>query len=350
MRDARSLSVGSLFSGIGGMDLGFERAGFSIAWQCEIDPFCRKVLAKHWHGIPCHEDVKNVSARSVPGVDCIIGGFPCQPVSVAGSRRGDQDDRWMWPHMLRIVRELRPRWICVENVPGLRTLGADRVLEDLEEVGYTVWPLVVGANDVGAPHRRKRVWFVAHCNPSRLGDANPEGRPVTKPNFQEWIADTFGTGLVNANGPRRQEAGCRYPLDAGSQSQPGCSELGNAESDDERRKWTGSRGQQIEDRGSGSRWPSRPGEPQHGWEAPRTTQPGLGRATDGISRRLANRNRRDKLKALGNAVVPQVAEMIARAILETMPLFRTERHHATISPSDVPKASDVTEARQEAPR
>ena len=157
-------SVGSLFSGIGGLDLGFERAGFRIAWMCEKDQFCRRVLARHWPGIPIYEDVHDVSAKSVPGVDVLIGGFPCQPVSVAGKRRGHEDERWLWPEMLRLVRELRPRWVVAENVPGLRTLGADRVIEDLEESGYAVWPLVVGADDVGAPHRRKRVFLVAHRN------------------------------------------------------------------------------------------------------------------------------------------------------------------------------------------
>lgn len=189
---------------------------------------------------------------SVGRPDAIVGGFPCQPWSVAGKQRGADDPRHLWPEYYRLVCALRPRWVLGENVPGLLSKGADAVLADLETAGYTCWPIVLGADDVGAPHRRRRVFFVA-----RLADAvraRLEGR------------DVVGKSQV---------------------AQP----------------WTH------------SVWPARPGERQHPWEEPRAVEPAVGGAVDGVPRRLAGW-RTGALKGLGNAVVPQVAEVIGRAIME----------------------------------
>lgn len=154
----------SLFSGIGGLDLGLERAGFEIVAQCEADPFARAVLRKHWPGVRCFEDVRAMDATTLD-VDAVVGGFPCQDVSCAGRGLGIEhgERSGLWREFARIVREARPRWVIAENVPALRTRGADRVLGDLEAIGYTCWPLVVGAEHVGAPHRRHRVFIVAHA-------------------------------------------------------------------------------------------------------------------------------------------------------------------------------------------
>ena len=155
----------SLFSGIGGIDLACEWAGIETAAFCEKDPYCRRVLAKHWPDVPIFEDIHYLNGKEIEAlgpIDIVTGGFPCQPVSVAGRRRGQSDERWLWPQMLRIIDLARPAWVVAENVPGLRTLGADRVVADLERAGYASWPLVVGAFHAGAPHRRQRVFIVAY--------------------------------------------------------------------------------------------------------------------------------------------------------------------------------------------
>lgn len=154
------MNVGSLFSGIGGIDLGLERAGMRVAWQCELDPWCRSILARHWPGVPCYADVRSIGADA-PRVDVLAGGFPCQPVSLAGKGLAQADERWLWPEFARLVRVLRPRYVIAENVPGLLARGLDLVLADLAALGFDAEWTVFGARDVGAPHRRERVWIVA---------------------------------------------------------------------------------------------------------------------------------------------------------------------------------------------
>lgn len=261
-----------LFSGIGGFALGLERAGWEVAGFCEIEPFPRAVLKKHWPNIWLHDDIRTLSAelvlRHCGAVDAIVGGFPCQDISLAGKGAGIEGARsGLWSEMFRLVRELQPRWLLVENVPALRTRGADWVLAHLEGGGYTCWPLVVGAWAVGAPHRRDRVWIVAHSGQSRL----------------EGIR------------PRTSSAGAQYSGPAS---------------------------------GGGACWPSRPGERQYEWEECRLTErgksrqiePAMGGAVDGISERLVRRGngrwRREAIKALGNSVVPQIVEQVGRSILQ----------------------------------
>lgn len=153
----------SLFSGIGGLDLAFEWAGGTVAAMVEIDPYCRKVLRKHWPDVPLFEDVRKLRAEDVGTIDIIYGGFPCQPFSVAGDRRGRDDDRFLWPEFSRLVRELGPRWVVGENVPGILSLAADDICADLESAGYEVGIWDFEAAVVGAPHRRERIFFVAHA-------------------------------------------------------------------------------------------------------------------------------------------------------------------------------------------
>lgn len=165
------LTVLDLFSGIGGISLGLEATGgFRTVAFCEIEPFPRLVLAKHWPGVPIFEDVRTLSAESLGGLrpDCIVGGFPCQDISVAGKGKGLHGHRsGLWFEFARLVGEFGPRWVLAENVGALRTRGVDRVCSDLEGEGYAVWPLLVGAWAAGAPHRRERVWIVAHCPSAR---------------------------------------------------------------------------------------------------------------------------------------------------------------------------------------
>lgn len=161
-----------LFSGIGGFSLGLERTGgFETVAFCEIDPFCRKVLAKHWPNVRQYDDVRELTADRLRSdgivVDVICGGFPCQPFSTAsaGKRRGVSDDRHLWPEMLRLVSECDPDWVIGENVVGIESMALRQVVSDLEGSGYQVAPpLEIPACAVGHDHKRSRYWFLAHSN------------------------------------------------------------------------------------------------------------------------------------------------------------------------------------------
>ena len=164
----RELTHLSLFSGIGGLDLAAEWAGFRTVGQCEWADYPRSVLEKHWPGLPRWRDIRTLTKESfyeqtgLHTVDVISGGFPCQPFSVAGKRGGKEDDRYLWPEMLRVIRELRPTWVIGENVPGIVNLALDTVLADLEAEGYEVQCFLVPACGVDAPHRRERCAILAH--------------------------------------------------------------------------------------------------------------------------------------------------------------------------------------------
>ena len=158
----KPLTVGSLFSGVGGLDLGLERTGMEIRWQVEVDPFCRAVLQKHWPNVPKYGDIRELRGDELEYVDLIAGGFPCQPVSVAGKKRGQEDERWLWPEFARIVRVVRPKYVLVENVPGLLVRGMGNVLGDLAALGYDAEWFVFPARAVGAAHLRERVFIFAH--------------------------------------------------------------------------------------------------------------------------------------------------------------------------------------------
>ena len=155
-------TVISMFSGIGGLDLGFERAGFEIVRQCEIDPFCRRVLAKHWPDVPCHDDVKTMTFTEGEA-DGIIGGFPCQDISNAGRRAGITGERsGLYGELVRSVRVVRPRFAVLENVAALLERGMGTVLGDLAEIGYDAEWDCISAGSVGAPHLRERIFIFAH--------------------------------------------------------------------------------------------------------------------------------------------------------------------------------------------
>lgn len=264
------MTFGSLFAGIGGFDLGFERAGMGCRWQCEIDPFCQKVLEKHWPDVKRYGDIKEVDWNEVERVDVVCGGFPCQPVSVAGKRLAQDDERWLWPEFARCVGALRPRFAVMENVPGLLTAGMGDVLGDLWSLGYDAEWQVISAAAMGAPHLRERVWIVAY--PSQLlgngGNDYSRGYRI----FGQQVPE-FGNGSSTESIPDAEGSGFP-PRDDGSRKR----ELGRG------------------DCGLG------------GW-AP---EPNVGRVAYGIPDRV------DRLKSLGNAVVPQIPEFIGRRLMETL--------------------------------
>jgi len=202
-----TLTVGSLFTGIGGLDLGLERAGMEIRWMVEINPFCQKVLAKHWPNVTRYENVRECGKHNLEAVDLICGGFPCQPHSTAGKRRGAADDRNLWPEYLRIVTELRPTWILGENVPGIITTMLDTVLSDLEDEGYETLPLVVPACAFDAKHRRDRVWILAHSTGMGCPKYNSVHRGLDQENkeissfWPEPLEMDATSPIIRARGP-----------------------------------------------------------------------------------------------------------------------------------------------------
>ena len=265
-----------LCSGIGGFALGFERAELSRPILfCDIEPWSRKILAKHWPHVPIAEDVKELASdpdRNVPDCDILTAGYPCQPFSLAGERRGTEDDRHIWPYILSIVKAKRPSWCVFENVYGHVSMGLDEVLSDLEGEGYAARPFIVPACAADAPHRRDRIWIVArnvahakslHSNGS--GEHSQQGQRQ-EPKLgdscsSDNVADTKSTGLEGRN--IRRDQGPTIPR---------FGESGRTE--------------------------------QNLW----LPEPAVGRVANGIPRRV------DRLRGLGNAIVPQIAMQIGKTI------------------------------------
>jgi DNA (cytosine-5)-methyltransferase 1 len=181
----RKLTIGSCFSGIGGLEKGLEdTGGFETKWQIEVDRYAQKVLEKHWPGVKRYGDIKQIDAKELSPVDVVCGGYPCQPFSTAGKRGGAEDPRHLWPDMFRIIRTIRPRFAVLENVPGHISLGLRDVLGDFASVGFDAEWSVVSACSVGAPHMRERLFVIAYPTGQRMGkrrsarSGNEPGKPV----------------------------------------------------------------------------------------------------------------------------------------------------------------------------
>ena len=211
----------SLFSGIGGLDLAAEAAGFRTVGQCEWADYPTKVLEKHWPDVPRWKDIRTLTKESfyertgLRTIELISGGFPCQPFSVAGKRRGKDDDRYLWPEMLRVINELRPTWVVGENVAGIVNMALDQVLSDLENQGYQTRTFIIPACGVDAPHRRDRCAIVAYSNSIRLEMSGPKQPP----------AGTAGSGKDVADSKSKQSRGIQQPqlpTNIRTSSQGGC--------------------------------------------------------------------------------------------------------------------------------
>jgi len=200
----QTMQHGSLFSGIGGFDLASEWMGWDNRFHCEWNEFGQKMLNYYWPKAECYGDITKTDFTIWRGrIDILTGGFPCQPYSVAGKRKGKEDERHLWPEMLRAIREIQPRWVVGENVPGLINWDGGLVFEevqaDLEAQGYEVIPFVLPAAGVNAPHRRDRVWFVAYANDKRgsagLGQIQSEDGEIPKRNEDAEFSDA-GAGTT----------------------------------------------------------------------------------------------------------------------------------------------------------
>ena len=335
----------SLFTGIGGIDLAAEWAGFETVGQVEWADYPTKVLEKHWPDVPRWRDIRDLTMEDFYGrtgletVELISGGFPCQPFSVAGKQRGHDDDRYLWPEMLRIIRSLRPRWVLGENVPGILRIAGHDVCQSLVDIGYSVAIFSYEAAAVGARHRRGRIFFVGYAEHdgssiatlSRIVDCNEK-------QAQEW-----GKATVEFE---RASRSCDFQivgdanigrLQAPRSSQQTARIAGTSEyvadTDSERRQRSENTGE-IERSGQVCEQFASGCDPG---EAGRSTKPRLGRGLDGLSERLDGirrswldgtwelgiprvatgvKNRADRIKALGNAVVPQQIYPILKAIAD----------------------------------
>lgn len=307
-----------LFSGIGGFALAARWMGWETVGFCEIELFCQRVLRKHWPDVWLHDDIKlltsNAIRRNCGTVDLICGGFPCQDLSAAGKGAGIHGSRsGLWWDMQRVIAEIQPRWVVVENVPALRTRGSDAVLASLEDAGYSVWPLVVGAWAVSAPHRRDRVWIVGHTETERYATGHAGVKAARVSSSELGNAGLGNTESERGEGwclPVRQGRSQQTAIDANGTSSgvavAECSRLERLRSEP---------GQPQITEPWIYRAPARPGQQQYEWEEPRTTQPTMGASTNGLPVNMAGW-RRESLKAVGNSIVPQVAYEIFKAIEE----------------------------------
>ena len=297
------MKVLDLFSGIGGFSLGLEWAGFETAAFCEFDQEAQKVLRKNWPEVPIFSDVRTLTKQELQDngiydIRLICGGYPCQPFSLAGERRGAEDDRHLWPEMFRLVKELRPDWVIGENVAGHINMGLDEVLADLEAAGYTARPFVIPACAVDAHHRRDRVWIVAHANSdSESNGSKHEQRMVENTSSRPRRDSESITGRQDNEAERSQDTDkAARPSENVAYSQ--CQRRqGQGPFRDAFNTETQRQGQTA--------------QPFNGSERPVwLPEPNVGRVANGVPRRS------HRLKQLGNAVVPQVVEKIGQMIMK----------------------------------
>lgn len=336
------MNVGSLFSGIGGFDLGFERAGMRTSWFCEQDDYCTRVLNRHWPGTPVYPDVTKLTAGQVEPVDLLCGGFPCQDISTAGRGAGIRGERsGLWSEFARLIGELEPRWVVVENVSALLGRGLSVVCADLSALGYDAEWDCIPASAVGAPHQRDRIWIVAY--------PRSEGRRENTGGAYGDEASDAGWGeeddhVVVGVGAERVQAGGRFPDVADAESirggTPGSAvdepqgtertsrgrQRGRDVADPDEKRRDGrsgelgtGRGHEPADSGSGEfqdpdsstlqSWRVGGRVAQAGGPEWWAVEPPICRVAHGVPNRL------DQLAALGNALVPQIAEWIGRQIM-----------------------------------
>ena len=292
------LTFGSLFAGIGGFDLGFERAGMICKWQVEINDYAIKVLTKHWPSVHRERDIRECGQHNLQRVDVICGGFPCQDISYAGLGAGlDGERSGLFFEALRVVCELQPRAVVLENVAALLTRGMGDVLGSLASIGFDAEWHCIPAAAVGAPHIRDRVFILGYANGNRW-NARKQARKATR----HWIPAVATSSYASSMADTRRKHGKRWP-----------SVEEQANRKNKSKSFSYSDGARLEKRqgqntsgARSNRWP----EPVRSewWES----EPAVGRVANGIPARV------DRLRGLGNAVVPQVAEYVGRRVVEVL--------------------------------
>ena len=314
----------SLFSGIGGLDLSAEWAGFRTVGQCEWADYPRAVLEKHWPGLPRWRDIRTLTGDSfyeqtgMRTVTVLSGGFPCQPFSTAGKRRGKEDDRYLWPEMLRVISEIRPAWVVGENVAGIVSMALDTVLSDMESIGYSCQAFVIPACAVDAPHRRDRVCILGRKREqtdllysdseddkhTHIEECAGEKRKQSKPyGLCKTVSNANRTGQ---QGSEQHGAPCNR--------EPCCTVSQFCEIDSNCNNRSGDVRRECElpsiERNGRCRGNNCGGTPEHGGGEWWPAEPNVGRVAHGVPSRV------DRLKCLGNAVVPQQFYPIFRAIAD----------------------------------
>ena len=329
-----------LFSGIGGFSLGLEATGyFDTVAFCDYDPYCQKVLRKHWPWVTIYDDVKELNSERLQAnghnkIDIITGGYPCQPFSIAGRQKGEQDPRHVWPEMFRLVKELRPTWVIGENVSGHIKLGLDTVIEDLESEDYAVRPFSISASSIGANHQRERIWILAHSrrsqwpraelrgeneNETREENANQFERSSSPSKFD--VANTeserLQRGQWNNQGEGREvlsserQDGNEIRSETGRPNRVSTQE--NVSNPSSSRRETGISEERYREEGN-TEESNNDSDRRRGWQRENNwaVEPDVGRVAHGVPKRV------DRLKSLGNSLVPQIPYYIGKTILEVM--------------------------------
>lgn len=309
------MNCAHLFNGIGGFALAAHRMGWTNVMHCEIDPFCNKVMNHQFPNSYQHEDIRTTDFTVWRGrIDLLTGGFPCQPYSTAGQRKGTADDRHLWPEMLRAIREIQPGWIVGENVRGLTNwnggLVFDQVQAELEDEGYEVLPFLLPACGVGAPHRRDRIWFIAHAPGGRYrsrqqfgSDRQSEGPlEIEKQRVREWNGENI-RGVIEKGNVANSESFRRSNGIAKNQRQA-CRKLDISVNENSLSFW--------------NEWPTQSPvcSGNDGFTGRMVDWPVPSKSGTRIltGRQVYGRWRKESIKALGNAVVPQVVYQIFKAI------------------------------------
>jgi DNA (cytosine-5)-methyltransferase 1 len=299
-----TLTHGSLFSGIGGFDLAAEWAGWENIFHCEWNPFGQKVLTHYWPEAKSYHDITQTDFSVHRNrIDVLTGGFPCQPYSMAGKRKGKEDERHLWPEMLRAIREIQPRWVVGENVLGLVNWNGGLVFHevqaDLEAEGYEVQPYVLPACSVNAPHKRQRIWFIAHSSSLRCGGGRLHRDSITQERAVYQNKQSNGNSIWS-----KIAAYSPSITITSSKGLQGDEQSGSHKGEDSRRE-TGTHGTATKFY-RGNHWEEWP------------TQSPLCHGNDGLSGRLDgitfSKWRNESIKAGGNAIVPQVAYELFKVI------------------------------------
>ena len=308
-----------LFSGIGGFSYGLEKLGFKTTAFCEMDKYCKLVLQKHWKGVKIYNDVKEITKErlesdGIESPDIITGGFPCQPFSVAGKQKGTSDNRHLWPEMFRIIQEFKPRWVIGENVPGIINIQDGVVFEtvctDLESEGYEVQTFNIPASAVGAPHQRKRIWIVANSRRTlrqRSSIREENENEIRKENADMFKRSSSSSESNVANANARLSNGENEEIQTRRDASNISSEkLSNTDSErlEGQRQSSGQFSQKFFTSNNSE---GQQGSMDQGWWS---VEPNVGRVAHGVPGRI------HRLKALGNSIVPKIAEEIGRAIIK----------------------------------